>query len=316
MVDRLVVVGASAGGVDPLRQLLAALPADLPAAVAVVLHLSPTGESRLPELLSRAGPLPVRHPTEGGALVPGQVVVAPPDRHLVVRDGRVHLTRGPRVNRQRPAVDVLFRSAALSHGAGVVAVVLSGALDDGALGAAAVAAQDGRVLVQDPREARVSAMPRAALAVVRRARAAPAAELGPLVTELVGSPAPPAPTAGAPSDERSPQMAGGPTAETDLGVPAALGCPECQGGMFENAADGSVSWTCHVGHSWSAQSLLEAQRQAVESAVYNAASKLLEIASVHRRLAELGTGGRDEHLRAAERAETRAAQVRGEAGGG
>jgi two-component system, chemotaxis family, protein-glutamate methylesterase/glutaminase len=314
VVDRLVVVGASAGGIAPLQELVSGLPADLPAAVLVVVHLPSTAESHLPALLSRAGPLPVSHAIGGRRITPGEVLVAPPDHHLTVRGGRVRLTRGPRENRQRPAVDPLFRSAAAAFGPAVVAVVLSGALDDGAVGAAVVAAQDGVVLVQDPAEARVSAMPRAALAAVRRARTVATADLAAVVTELV-RPSPRVPDAHPHPDspERSPTMTSGPTALTGHGSPAALGCPECQGGMFETVPDGAVSYTCHVGHAWSAQTLLEAQHQAVEGAVYNAASKLLEIAAVHRRLAEYGSGdgrgGREEHLRAADRAEQRAQRI-------
>ena len=110
-------------------------------------------------------------------------------------------------------------------------------------------------------------------------------------------------------------MEEGPTATTQLGTPAALGCPECQGGMFESAPDGTVTYTCHVGHAWSAQTLLDAERQAVEGAIYNAASKLLEMAAVHRRLAQLaaerGEGAADEHLRAARDAEERARRIEG-----
>jgi two-component system, chemotaxis family, protein-glutamate methylesterase/glutaminase len=310
LTDRVVVIGASAGGIEALQTVVSALPAGLPAAVLVAVHLHPSTDSALPRILSRCGPLPARHPRTGQRLAAGEILVAPPDRHLLVKDSRVLLSQGPRQNGQRPAVDALFRSAALAHGPGVVAVVLSGAVDDGTSGAAAVAAQDGTVLVQDPGEARVSSMPRSALAAVRRARAVPTALLGAAIADLVGRPA------GAvtgPPDEGSVAMPAGPTSTTDLGVPAALGCPECQGGMFETVPDGSVTYTCHVGHAWSAQSLLDAQKQAVEGAVYNAASKLMEMAAVHRRLAELaaerGEEDAEEHRRAAERALERAHRV-------
>jgi two-component system chemotaxis response regulator CheB len=308
-----VVIGASAGGLEALQQLVAGLPADLPAAVLVVVHLQPSSESALPKVLARAGPLPAAHPRTGEALHAGRIVVAPPDQHLLVHDSKVRLSRGPRENRQRPAIDALFRSAAAAYGPGVVAVVLSGALDDGAVGAAAVAAQDGAVLVQDPEEARVSGMPRAALAAVRRARALPAAALAAAVSDLVRRPPPAVHGEPDPQPEGSAAMDDGPTATTDLGVPAALGCPECQGGMFESAPGGTVTYTCHVGHTWSAQTLLDAERQTVEGAIYNAASKLLEMAAVHRRLAKLaadrGEGDPAEHLRAAEAAEERARRI-------
>ena len=310
-----MVVGASAGGLEALQQLVAGLPADLPAPVLVVVHLQPSSESALPQVLSRAGHLPAVHARSGEPLQPGRIVVAPPDRHLLVHDSKVRLSRGPRENRQRPAIDVLFRSAAAGYGPGVVAVVLSGALDDGAVGAAAIAAQDGAVLVQDPEEARVTGMPRAALAAVRRARALPAAELGAAVTDLVRRPPPPA-MHREPDREQKGSAAmeeEAPTVPTALGVPAALGCPECQGGMFEAAQEGAVTYTCHVGHAWSARTLLDAERQTVEGAIYNAASKLLEMASVHRRLAQLaadrGEGDPAEHLRAAESAEERSRRI-------
>jgi two-component system chemotaxis response regulator CheB len=180
------------------------------------------------------------------------------------------------------------------------------------VGAAAVAAQDGVVLVQDPEEARVTGMPRATLAAVRRARALPAEALGRAVTDLVRRPAP---GHGEPHRQQEGRVAmeEGPTATTGLGTPAALGCPECQGGMFESAPDGTLTYTCHVGHAWSAQTLLDAERQAVEGAIYNAASKLLEMAAVHRRLAQLAAerteGDPEEHLRAARTAEERARRI-------
>jgi two-component system chemotaxis response regulator CheB len=306
-----VVIGASAGGVEALQRLLAGLPADLPAAVLVAVHLHAESTSELPKVLSRSGPLTARFPRSGELLRSGEVLVAPPDRHLLVANGGVRLSRGPRENRQRPAIDPLFRTAARTFGPAVVAVVLSGALDDGSAGAAAVAAQDGVVLVQDPSEARVTSMPRAALAAVRRARSVPTDQLAAAIARAVRGSVPAREPMPDPSHRRSPAMEGGPTATTDLGAPAALGCPECQGGMYEHTDDGAVIYTCHVGHTWSAQTLLEAQRQDVEAAVYNAASKLLEMASVHRRLAALTSGAEHEaHLRAATAAEERAERVR------
>ena len=273
LTDRLVVVGASAGSLEPLQQLVAGLPGDLPAPVLVVVHLQPGSVSALPKVLARAGVLPAAQARNGDALQPGRILVAPPDRHLLVHDSWVRLSRGPRENGQRPAIDTLFRSAAAAHGPGVVAVVLSGALDDGAVGAAVVAAQDGAVLVQDPDEARVSSMPRAALAAVRRARALPAAALAAAVSDLVRGPVEPG--------QRAP--------EPDLALPAAPGCAR------------------------SAQTLLDAEQQAVESAIHNAATTLLELAAVHRRLAQLaagrGKGDPEEHLRAARAAEERARRI-------
>jgi two-component system chemotaxis response regulator CheB len=157
----LIAVGASAGGVEALTRLVAALPPDLPAALVVVLHLAPEGPSVLPRVLAHAGPLPAVHPRAGERLLTGRIYVCPPDVHLLVDGARVVLDRGPRENGVRPAVDPLFRSVAESYGAAGIGVVLSGMLDDGSAGLAAIKAAGGQAFVQDPAEAAFPRCPRA-----------------------------------------------------------------------------------------------------------------------------------------------------------
>jgi two-component system, chemotaxis family, protein-glutamate methylesterase/glutaminase len=310
--EKLVVVGGSAGAWDALREILAGLPADLPAPVLVALHLAPGGGSRLPKYLDASGPLSARHARHGEPLQAGSILVAPPDRHLVVHDGVVHLSRGPRENRHRPAVDALFNSAARWRGPDVIGLVLSGALDDGAAGAAAIAAQDGTVIVQDPDEASVSGMPRAAVRAVRRARVSPLRDIAPLLKDLVAQP--PAPPERPAVDEFTrweSDNVDSTSVQSQAGIdgtPVPLSCPDCNGGMFEvGGAERPPHYVCHVGHSWSPQTLMQAQRQASEASLYGAAAKLLEEATVVRRLA-VGRGESGSEADAAE-LETRAAQA-------
>jgi two-component system chemotaxis response regulator CheB len=183
----LVVVGASAGGLEALRQLAAGLPADLPASVLVVLHIPPTGASVLPGILDRAGPLPATHAKDGSPLEHGRIYVAPPDFHLLVDDRTLRLEHGPAEHGHRPAVDPLFRSAARVYGERVVGVVLSGALDDGALGLAAVKAGGGVAVAQDPEDAMYPSMPRNAIDRGGADHVVVAADLAELVVRLVGA---------------------------------------------------------------------------------------------------------------------------------
>jgi two-component system, chemotaxis family, protein-glutamate methylesterase/glutaminase len=183
----LVVVGASAGGVEALRTLVAGLPPDVDAAVLVVLHVPRGAGSALPAILTRSGSLPASHARHGEPLSRGRVLVAPADHHLLVVDGRVWLSHGPREKGHRPAVDPLFRSAARAWGSRTLGIVLSGSRDDGSTGAAAIAARGGMVVVQDPEEALHGSMPRATAEHVPSALALPAASIGTAVAEWVGS---------------------------------------------------------------------------------------------------------------------------------
>ncbi len=180
----VIVVGASAGGVEALRGLVGSLPIDLPAAVFLVLHIPAQSPSLLPEILSRSGPLRALHPTNGEVIQHGLIYVAPPDHHLLLEDGFVRVVRGPRENRHRPAIDPLFRSAARAYGSRVVGVILTGSLDDGTAGLLAIKRRGGVAIVQDPDDALYSSMPRSALAHVDVDHVLVLSEIGPVLARL------------------------------------------------------------------------------------------------------------------------------------
>ncbi len=205
----ILVIGASAGGVQAISLVVEGLPADLKAAVFVVTHIAPHGSSAMPAILSRAGRLPAVHPRDGERIEGGRIYVAPPDHHLVIEDGRVRLSRAPTENGHRPAVDVLFRTASHNHGSRVVGVVLTGNLDDGTAGLAAIKRRGGIAVVQDPAEADYPSMPRSAIENVEIDHVLPLAEIGPLLGRLALEPAP------EPSGRRNP--APGPHGGPDVG---------------------------------------------------------------------------------------------------
>src|SRR4051812_28114126 len=257
----IIVVGASAGGMEALAEVARGLPADLPAAVFVVWHLAPGSLGVLPRVLGEAGPLPAANAADGEEVRPGRVYVAPPDRHLVLEPGRVRVTRGPRENRFRPAVDPLFRSAALASGPRVVGVVLTGALDDGTAGLWAVKARGGVAVVQDPAEATFPWMPRSALAHVRVDHVLPLAHIPPLLARLARGG--PAPAEGSPVPEQmgvEARIALGDNAlqagVMGLGPPSPYTCPECHGTLLQMKTGGLLRFRCHTGHAYTLSSLL------------------------------------------------------------
>lgn len=181
----LIVIGASAGGVETLIRLVGDLPADLPAAICVVLHMPASSKSNLPSILGRAGALPAKHPEDEETIQPGIIYVAPPNRHLLVADGHLRLTSGPRENGHRPAIDPLFRTAAQTSRQRVIGVVLSGTLDDGALGLKIVRHYGGQAVVQDPNDALYGDMPRNAIENVKVNYILPLDQIGPTLVTLV-----------------------------------------------------------------------------------------------------------------------------------
>jgi two-component system, chemotaxis family, protein-glutamate methylesterase/glutaminase len=283
-----VVVGGSAGGLDPLRQLAAGLSADLPGFVAVTIHVGEHARSRLPGILGRQGPLPAAHAQSGEPVQPGRIYVAPPGCHLLMPGGVVELSHGPRMNRTRPAIDAMFASAARWFGDRVVAVVLSGVLDDGAVGAALVERAGGLVIVQDPAEAAQSSMPRAAMAAAPAAIVLPGTELGQAISAMLGEsglvswPRTEPREAEEVTMEESSDLQFLSTGETGL---TRLACPECGGALAEAVLPHITYYRCHVGHQFAPQSLAAAQADAAEAKLWAAVATLEETAALARHLA-------------------------------
>jgi len=289
----LVVIGASAGGVEALSRLVADLPPDLPAAVAIVLHVSP-GASLLPAILDRRARLPVAAASDGEPLAPGRIYVAPPDHHLVVGDSAFHLTHGPKENGHRPAVDRLFSTAADALGHAVVGVILSGTLDDGSAGLAEIKLHGGAALVQDPADALYPSMPAHAIERVEVDRVVPLARMGEAICDLVmDRPSNPG-ASETPEDPRRPEPRGG---ELDAG-PAmregdalGLSCPECGGALWSVGHGAVQRFRCRIGHAYSDQALLEEQGKALEIAMWTALRALEERSAVLRRMASRAEAG-------------------------
>ncbi|HEX8447233.1 MAG TPA: chemotaxis protein CheB [Sphingomonas sp.] len=265
----LVVIGGSAGSLVALERILAALPADLPATVLIVTHLPPARPSTIAQTLSRHCALPVEAAADGAMIRPGTVLVASPDRHLLVIDGRVQLGIGPRENLARPAIDPLFRSAAIMAGARTIGVLLSGMLDDGAAGLAAIRRCGGMVVVQDPGDADYDEMPRNAIATGFVDHVVPAAELGSVIVRLTGEPAGVA-RAVPPDLAIEVDIAlGGPSNPdriAQIGDVVTMTCLNCSGVLSEVKDAQPLRYRCQTGHGYTAKALEALHDNAVDDA--------------------------------------------------
>jgi len=314
MGRRLVVIGASAGGVEALRAVVAGFPPDLAAPVVVVLHIPRGAPSALSGILDRSGPLPAVVAEQAARLQPGVVYVAPSDHHVLVVDGHIRLSSGPTENGHRPAVDPLFRSAALSYGPDTIGVVLSGTRDDGTAGLAAIVARGGMAIVQEPDDAVHGAMPANALAQVPDALVHPAAKIGTVVGEFVSRPAPAAPVEDDELLRAETRIAatGVPTTDTlEDAAPSPFSCPNCQGVLFELPGAPAPRFRCRVGHAWSPGALEAEQAHAADEAIWAAVRALDEKADLVERLA--ASAHRHGHVRTAEAYLQRAARASAQA---
>jgi len=265
-------MGASAGGVDALKETVEGLRPDIRASFFIVLHFPAFKESHLPEILSRVGPLPAVHPKNGDSIQPGHIYVAPPDRHLLVRDGRIELWRGPKENYTRPAINTLFKSAAETYGPRVIGVILTGLLDDGTAGLIEITRKGGIGVVQDPDEAMCSSMPISALKRDHVQYSVKLSEMGKLLNTLIG-------------DFEVRHIAGGSMNPGDRYTLTDLTCPECRGPLSERQDGALTELRCRIGHIYSLESALATHIETQERTLWSAVVALEEGAELFRKTA-------------------------------
>ncbi|KWX57659.1 protein-glutamate methylesterase [Mycobacterium sp. NAZ190054] len=283
----VVAIGGSAGGVEALTRAAASLPADLPFAVLMALHLPAHGPSVLAQIVDRAGPLTAVSAEDGMALEPGRIHVAVPGRHLLTQDHRIVLSRGPGENGHRPALNAMFRSVAVAFGPRAIGVLLSGVLDDGVLGLAAIRARGGATLCQSPDDALFPAMPSNALRAGVVDRTVRASDLGAVLAEFVSQDL--SRRGGLPDRymelENYIAMSEPAAAEVDpesFGPPSGFTCPDCNGSL---QVAGEGHYRCHIGHGWSADALLSARDGEVQRALMAAVRSLQEKSRLAHQLA-------------------------------
>lgn len=290
-VERIIVIGASSGGIEALRTLVSHLPSNFSTPICAVMHLSPQSPSILHEILGRAAKLPVYQAEPGMLISAPAVYVAPPDRHLLLERDMLQVARGPRENRFRPAIDPLFRSAARAYGRGVIGVVLTGDLDDGTAGLWAIKQQGGIAIVQDPGEALFPSMPKSAIRHVPVDHVVRIAALGPLLVDLTARPLPskmpvPIPAGLETEVNISNETNGLDAGVMDIGEASPYTCPECHGVLLEIKSSAVLRFRCHTGHAYSVASLAAALSERSEEDLWNVVRAFEEGAMLMERMAQ------------------------------
>src|SRR5215213_2910098 len=260
MLPRCIVIGASAGGFEVLKELVSQLPADLAVPVFIVLHIPAYEPSLLPELFDHFGPLSALHPQDGAQIQAGHIYVAPPDHHLLIDDSHVAVKKGPKENGFRPSIDALFRSAAYAYGPGAIGVVLSGALNDGTSGLWSIKRLGGMAIVQDPNDALYPSMPRSALEYIEADYKVPSSEMAPLLTRLAREQPKQEQETGYDIDADANRMALEVQLSAGVNLPEEnvlkLGeltpftCPECRGALVRIKEGSLFRFRCHTGHGY------------------------------------------------------------------
>jgi two-component system chemotaxis response regulator CheB len=297
-----VVIGASAGGVEAIATLLRDMPREVPAAFFVVSHVLPESANHLVDTLNTRGPLTAKHARDGEEFRHGFVYVAPPDRHLLVKRDHVRVSRGPRENRWRPAIDPLFRSAAVAHGPRVVGIVLTGMLDDGTAGLLAIKRCGGIAIVQDPDDAEFAEMPQTVLANVEVDHSLPLSDMPPVVSGLISermTHAVAPPPADIVLEARIAETGySDETLTESLGELSVLSCPECGGPLWELSEGNRSRYRCRVGHAYGDSSLLSAQDEVLEGSVWAAIRLFDQRANVLTTMASKERGSQRSRLAA------------------
>lgn len=310
-----IVIGASAGGVQALTTLVADLPYDLPAAVFIVLHISPNSPSMLPQILARDSSLPVAHAIDGEPVRYGRVYIAPPDQHLIIEDAYVKLVHGPKENLHRPSIDTLFRSAARWAGPRVIGVILTGARDDGKVEMRAIKQRGGITIVQDPEDAAFPSMPMSVIQEIKVDYSVPLPQIPPLLNRLSHQTAEEEGRYVVADEVEIEARIAEQKMESDelivsverLGQISKLTCPDCHGALWEINDEDILRYRCHVGHAYSAEALSEGQSQMLEVALWSAVRALEEQMVLAKRIVERAR--KSKHDRAARMFERRAREA-------
>ncbi|HKD38385.1 MAG TPA: chemotaxis protein CheB [Pirellulales bacterium] len=296
----ILVIGGSAGAVEPLRSLIRSLPADFDVAVFAVLHVPPDYESLLPEVLATPRGLPVEFAQQGQRIEPGRVSIAPPDHHLMLRADRMEVTHGPRENHSRPAIDPLFRTAARAFGSRVVAVLLSGMLGDGTAGFLAVRNAGGYTIIQDPGEAAFSEMPQKALRIAGADEILPSDKIPARLIQLAQQrPGGAHMDTNDPIDEMPEVVNHDKNDQVDgkrIGQPSLYTCPECGGVLWQVDGGPPLRFRCHVGHSYYGETLWTEQAEGLEAGLWISVRSFMEKATLARQLAAQNRRGGKEKV--------------------